>query len=532
MMYFNSTAGGSVTTPGEGSFPNTCCEDARSIVATPDGGCSFVEWTCVDYFVGNCTCYISDPYSASTTIDLRPLQGPGITAHFSCPPGGNLTGSEWWVYHVYYNSEEGTTNSNYHIMNVRNGSIGTHTTVYDDCGQRDANGDGSGLTQTLATDTGGSCPCNDDDVCRDPTGFSNWDWTGAVIDHSMPHTGTGSSSPRHRRAPYGFTGTMVPATVNREIIDMEWGVKHNSAITQTDTYQIPRAFDMTANNGMAPSNVQYSYQDQTNAANTGTKPAGRDGYPFTVNSSLRQSWQFTYFDNRYMGSTSPTPALFEKGHIWQTGSFVQDYDVDANCNASDTTTDTFDVYRILRNPDYYARCAVGGAGVFTPPTGGVSFTTNQSVNTWFYWNDSVKNFVRLLDRDTYYGYEDWGIKAWESRRTKVTINEFSDAGTGFDINVTVENNCQTGAAGNFGVLALIMDMNAVTATNSVPYVNGKTVYPDVSSWSSIAGAIQYTGTLAYGESATLTWSNVGTSDTSHTYELWVNGAAAQLTGTP
>jgi len=406
-----------------------------------------------------------------------------VTQANGCTPdtSGNLTGTEWWVYHIYYNSEEGTENSNYHIMNVRENSMGTHTLEYDDCGQRDANGDGSGFTQSLAK-VMGTCPCRPTSVCRNPSGFNNIDWTGVFVDHSMAYTGTGDSSVRHRIVATGFGGTFVPASANNEMIDMEWGVKHNSAITQTDMYQIPRTFDMTAGNGCPPSNVQVSWDYQTNPATTGDEPAGMDGYPFAVNSTTRQSWQFVYADGRYLGSSAPNPSLFEKGYRWAVATAVADYDVDANCEAADVTTEKFDVYEVQRNPRYYGRCPVGGgAGIFTPPTGGVSFNTDQAVNTWYWWNDSVKNYVRALDRDAYFGREDWGIKAWESRRTYVYVNGFSDAGTGFDINVTVTNNCQTCDAGNFSVLALIMDMDAVTATNSVPYVNGKTIYPDVGS---------------------------------------------------
>ena len=247
-----------------------------------------------------------------------------------------------------------------------------------------------------------------------------------------------------------------------------------------------------------------------------------------MNGTQRQSWQFVYADARYLGSTAPNPSLFEKGYIWETAQSIDDYDVDANSEATDTTTETFDVDEVRRNNDYYARCPVGGgAGIFTPPTGGVSYTVNQSVSAWYWWNDSVKNYVRAVDRDAYYGREDWGIKAWETRTMNVTVNEFSDAGTGFDINVTVENTCETCKAENFSVLALIMDMDALTATNSIPYPGGQTIYPDVSSWSNIAGAIKYTGPLNYSESATLTWSDVGTSGT-NTYKLWVNGGSATL----
>jgi hypothetical protein len=79
----NSTAGGSVTTPGEGPFPYGGCEPPLNIVATPDGGCSFVKWTCHRY-LPDPFCHIADPYSASTTIDLSYCTQDGLTAHFTC----------------------------------------------------------------------------------------------------------------------------------------------------------------------------------------------------------------------------------------------------------------------------------------------------------------------------------------------------------------------------------------------------------------------------------------------------------------
>ena len=144
----------------------------------------------------------------------------------------------------------------------------------------------------------------------------------------------------------------------------------------------------------------------------------------------------------------------------------------------------------------------------------------------------MKNYVRLLDLDTYEGREDWGIVDYETRNVGASINDFSDAGTGFDINVTITNN--EGAAGNFSVLALIMDMDAVTDddwSDGETYPGGETVYPDVSDINSIDEAIQHTGTLGAGNSTTLTWSNVGLSGT-NTYKLWCNGATANVTGVP
>ena len=88
--------------------------------------------------------------------------------------------------------------------------------------------------------------------------------------------------------------------------------------------------------------------------------------------------------------------------------------------------------------------------------------------------------------------------------------------------MTITNNEDT--AGNFSVLALIMDMDAVTATNSSAYPGGETVYPNMSDWASISEAIQYTGNLASGASTYITWSDVGDSSGTPEYKLWVTGA--------
>ena len=68
----SSTAGGNVTTPGEGVFPYDEGTVAN-LVATPDAGYRFVDWT------GNVTT-IADIYAASTTITMN--GNYSITANF------------------------------------------------------------------------------------------------------------------------------------------------------------------------------------------------------------------------------------------------------------------------------------------------------------------------------------------------------------------------------------------------------------------------------------------------------------------
>jgi regulation of enolase protein 1 (concanavalin A-like superfamily) len=319
----------------------------------------------------------------------------------------------------------------------------------------------------------------------------------------------------------------VPANAHNEMHDTSVGCKHNDSTQWTDSEQLPRGFSTTLGmgDGIIPTDCIYSYQNYSTPAMAGDKPAWSDGYPYQVNETQWKQWFWSYSDGRYIAGGN---IMMEKGFKWNVPQFISDYDVAASCEATDVTTQTFDVYDVTRKNTFWRTYPASGA----TPNG-----ANNSADpdaTHFYWNDSVKNYVRLLDLDTYAGREDWGIKAWESRRVKVTINDFSDVGTGFDINVTVENNCQTCQTGNFSVLALIMDMDAVTPEDNVLYINGKTVFPDVSvGWSGINGistAIQYTGDLAPGESTTLTWSNVGSSGTAHTYKLWCNGGTATVTG--
>ena len=78
---FSSTAGGSVTAPGEGIFTYVFCTEV-SLVATPDSGYRFVNWT------GDVQA-IADVNSASTIITS--VQGDySITANFEQIPAGQF----------------------------------------------------------------------------------------------------------------------------------------------------------------------------------------------------------------------------------------------------------------------------------------------------------------------------------------------------------------------------------------------------------------------------------------------------------
>ncbi len=69
-----STAGGNVTTPGEGTY--TCnASQVVNLVATPDSGYRFVNWTATAGTLGNAT-------AAQTTFTM-PSQNATVTAHFA-----------------------------------------------------------------------------------------------------------------------------------------------------------------------------------------------------------------------------------------------------------------------------------------------------------------------------------------------------------------------------------------------------------------------------------------------------------------
>jgi hypothetical protein len=430
------------------------------------------------------------------------------------------------VWRIYYTTTVGggETNEVYQIHNVRENSVGSYKVTYNKVGLSE------NLKMCSAMPNCSSCVKNTG-LCRNPNfhnppTYPNYQWTGVIIDQSLDdNTAGGTDPPRERVVLTGVTGFIVPANAHNEMHDVSMGCKHNDSMMWTDSEQLPRGFSTTLGmgDGIIPTDAIYSYQDTSTPATTGDKPAWSDGYPYQVSETQWKQWFWSYSDGQYIAGGN---IMMEKGYKWNVPQAINDYDVDANYGGSGgVTTDTFDVYDVTRKNTFWRTYPASGA----TPNG-----ANNSADpdtTHFYWNDSVKNYVRFYDADSYTGSEDWGIVEWESRRVDVTINDFSDAGTGFDISVTVTNNCQTCEAGDFNVIALILDMDAVTPVDPVPYINGKTVFPDVSTgWSGATGisaAIQNTGTLAYGESTTLTWSNVGSSG-ANTYKLWCNGATATI----
>ena len=409
-----------------------------------------------------------------------------LTSPSAQPNHGDLRGTEWWLWQIYYNSEEGTpeVNTVYHIANVRAAS------------------------QTATVDYS---PLDNPDDCV----FPGYNLSGsAVIDWSCDQGGDETDPTRERRVNPGLT----PAPVNSELMmDSEIYVDGDDATLWVDVNALPRSFQTAGGfgDGDIPTDYLYSYQHDSIPPEESYPPGADDGYPFVDGEDDWKQWVW--------GDASGDNILLddqeqEKGYNWEVDSPIASYNVDANCEAP-AATGVFDVIPVNRTNTYFL-------------THDIDYGQNNSPDsdtTQYWYNCSVKNFVRLLDKITYEGREDWGIVNYEARNLSASVNEFSDAGTGFDINVTITNNEDT--AGNFSVLVLIMDMDAVTDdtwSDGETYPGGETVYPNMSDWTSISEAIQYTGNLGSGSNTQVTWSDVGDSSGTPEYKLWVTGATATI----
>ena len=408
-------------------------------------------------------------------VDTSPLS---LTSPSAQPNHGPLRGTEWWLWQIYYNSEEATPEENtvYHIANVR------------------------AVNQTATVDYS---PLDNPDDCV----FPGYTLCGsAVIDWSCDQGGSEMSPTRERKAESGFS---VGGNYSELMMDSEIYVDGDDATLWIDVNALPRVFDTGGMGaGDTPADFLYSYQHTSTPPADSQPPGTNDGYPFVDGEDDWKQWMWgdASGDNILLGDQEQ-----EKGYNWEVDGPIASYNVAAYCEAP-AATGTFDVVVVNRTNTYFR--------TYDPTYGCVS-TPDPDI-TQYWYSCSVKNYVRLLDKTTYLGREDWGIVKYETRNLSASVNEFSDAGTGFDINVTITNNEDT--AGDFAVLALIMDMDAVTATNSSDYLNGETVYPNMSDISSINEAIEYTGNLASGASTYVTWSNVGDSSGTPTYKLWVTGA--------
>jgi|GEM_PF-2661513 len=402
-----------------------------------------------------------------------------LTSPDAQPNHGPLRGTEWWLWQVYYNSSEATPveNTVYHIANVR--AAGQTATV-----------DYSSLENP--------------DQCVFP-GYTQEG--SAIIDWSCNQSGGETDPARERRVDAG-----LGLGLNSELLmDSELYVEGNDATMWIDVNALPRSFGTGGfADGDVPTVYLYSYQHDSIPPEESNPPGADEGYPFAVGEDDWKQWMWANAsgDNLYGLDDQEQ----EKGYSWEVDSLVDNYNVSAHCEAPDAAG-TFNVAVVNRTNNYFQTY------------GQYNQSNSPDTDTTQYWYScEVKNFVRLLDQTTYAGYEDWGIVEYETRNISATIDEFSDGGSGFDINVTITNN--EDVSGNFAVLVLIMNMDAVTDetwNDGEPYPGGETVYPNMSE-KSIYEAIQYTGDLGPGSSTQLSWNNVGDSSGTPEYKLWVTGA--------
>jgi hypothetical protein len=426
-------------------------------------------------------------FSIKSTSSVTGTSEKSLTSPSAQPNHGDLKGTEWWLWQIYYNSEEGEENTVYHIANVR------------------------AVDQTATVDYS---PLDNPDPCV----FPGYELEGsAIIDWSCDQGGSETDPTRERRVDSG-----LGAGLNSELLmDSELYVEGNDATMWIDVNALPRSFQtyLGIGDGDIPTDYLYSYQHDSIPPEDSGPPGVEDGYPFVDGEDDWKQWVWgdASGDNIALDDQEQ-----EKGYQWEVDSTIASYDVGANCEAP-AATGTFNVAVVNRTNNYFK--------TYDPTYGGNR--TPDADTTQYWYSCPVKNFVRLLDQTTYAGYEDWGIVEYETRNLSATIDTFSDAGSGFDITVTITNNEDT--AGNFSVLVLIMNMDAVTDdpwSDGEPYPGGETVFPDVSAgWdgtNGISSAIQYTGNLGSGSSIQKSWTNVGVSSGTPEYKLWVTGATATI----
>ena len=357
---------------------------------------------------------------------------------------------------------------------------------------------------------------------------SNYDIGGTtVIDWNCNDAGAGGDNPDRRRRVYtGESGLFVPAIANNMYQDGRQWTKWNDSTLVVDMDSMPNAFRTTLDlgDGDIPTDVMYGYQADENPPLSTDPPGVHDGYPFVVDEVWSQSL-WLHANGDYVSASGDHEQM--KNFIWNVSQNTSGYN--PYTSSSNFTTNVLDVDFDVSEVEYHMiywetySTSYGQLNCDNAPAG----DCGGRVDT-YWWNDSVKNWVRRLDGLTYVGWEDWGIVDYESRDVSAVIDTFSDAGSGFDISVTITNNEAT--AGDFNILALVLDMDAVTSDSSLPYFNGRAVFPAMNSLTSIQSAIKTTGTLNPSSSTTVTWSNVGTSTSGRDYQLWSMGTTANVTG--
>ena len=370
---------------------------------------------------------------------------------------------DWWMYKVYYNSEDGTVNTIYQINNVR--ATGQPTTVL-------WNNSTGARTVTNAT----------------------------IIDWNVPDE-VGRSRYRKVAAP------LVGSAMNMHIDNEEYV----GAYDTTAAVRINPLIWLDPNPGWGafsdPITSQYYFHGPDADYN-----ANNIGYPYTLNETWTQH-DYIYTDS---GAIALRYQRWIYNWNWQIASSVtNNYNVSSPTTCPDVQGFSHDggagLYTVYNNSYTFT----SGSGLPADPSGPVR---------WYY-SPAAHSFVRKFDRAHYFGREDWVIQAYEiedfGTSNLVVGNKSGNVSVSIDITNTTDE------AKRFNVLCLIMDTNPANPGTHVAYKNGETVYPNFkspgTSWPFFP-AIQQTNLLQPGETQTVTWpTTYNCSGIGGNWTVWCSG---------
>ena len=393
-----------------------------------------------------------------------------------------LKEGDWWMYMVDYDSEDGITNSNYQINNVR---------------------DTDQSTVTHWTNSG-NCPTNPRTVTH-----------AAVIDWNMVED---CSNARFRKA----WAPVVGSATNYHI-DIEEFAGANDATTSVRRNTLMK---ISPNPGFGAYDFPNTVSFYFHANSDSNYDAATIGYPYNASESN--------FMRRYVWTDSH--AWFSRYQHYQH-TYTRYVDNFVTVNVSDSSESpqyqgfnrtggdgVYDVYTLRDD------CESNSGG----PTCGA--------DVYYNYSPEAHSFVRFYDGNNYFGYEDWVIAAYEANYFDVTDLSLTDTSGNLDVSVNITNTLDETM--NFNVLCMLMQTNAAYCSgsggtsgcsgypDSRVWWNGQTVYPNVKTTDSgswpFFDAIQQTGDLAPGETTTVSWTDIYSCGTGQ-WKVWVAGVESSWT---
>ena len=243
--------------------------------------------------------------------------------------------------------------------------------------------------------------------------------------------------------------------------------------------------------GNGPAENYYTYQEGSATANAPTPGAPDDGYPYL----LSQAWDVHQFIVPHASGAS---------------NLSNDYNWTVTANPSS--------FNAASNTDPLG-AAHAGAGTYTAWTTYYAKSTSATSNVTIKYAPEVHGFVKMLDRNAYIGWEDWILLDYEVGNYSASGLSAGSAGSNPTINVNITNN--TDEARSFKLLVLITDMDSDT-TYGGQYKNGRTVFPAMTSYTSIQSAIHTTAVINPGATSAESWGITWTDDGS-SHDLWCAG---------